>query len=139
MATWTRDRLGAGLALALSVGVLALGSLVAFGPPAGADVFRTLIGQPASSLTKSCGKVKRNGVKWHVVARGVSCTFSKSWLSRMIAARERERSLWNAPPAGSAPRSTDSPTAAGTARPPARSSAANAPRPGGFQMGWHRV
>src|SRR6202022_3222910 len=88
--------LRAGLALAL--GVLALGSPVAFRPPAGADVLRTPVARHAPSLPKSCGTVKRNGVKWQVVGRGVSCAYSKSWLSRMIAAPVREPGLWNGPP-----------------------------------------
>jgi hypothetical protein len=139
MATWTRNRLETGLALALGVGVLAVGSLVAFGPPAGADIFRSPIVQPASSRLKSCGTVKRHGVKWHVVARGVSCAFAKSWLPKMIAAREREPGLWNGPRGWLCSKKHRFPHGGPHGRPAGPLVSGQCAKAGGFQIGWHRV
>lgn len=132
-------RLHAGLAVGLGVGALALGSLVAFGPPAGADVFRTPIVQPASSLPKSCGTVKRGGVRWQVVARRVSCAYSKSWLSRMIAAPEREPGLWNGPPGWLCSKRHRFPHGGPHGAPAGPLVSGQCAKAGGFQMGWHRA
>jgi hypothetical protein len=64
-----------------------------------ASVSLVVAGSTASALSlKECGTVKNKGVKWRVVAHGVSCGFAKSWLPKMVAAREREPGVWTGPP-----------------------------------------
>ena len=105
-----------------------------------ATVSLAALGSSASALTlTNCGTVKNNGVKWRVAAHGVSCAFAKSWLPKMVAAREREPGLWNGPPGWLCSKKHQFPHRGPQGKPAGRLVSGNCIKRPMREMAWKRV
>ena len=54
-------------------------------------------GVAAAPAAKHCGTAKAKGFTWKIGARGVSCSYAKSWLPKMLKAHQTPGGSWSGP------------------------------------------